>query len=80
MTSNRRLRGDAADNVIEVLPNVGYHRGDGGNRLGKRIAAACDFIIATPEVTFYAGEGAVGTARANRSGSRACSASGWQKT
>jgi enoyl-CoA hydratase len=64
---NRRLRGFAAYNAIEALPMptiAVVHGAAIGS--GSEIAAACDFIIATPEATFATPEALWGTVGATQ--------------
>src|SRR5258705_11887667 len=64
---NRRLRGFAAYNAIEALPMPAIavvHGAAIGS--GAEIAAACDFIIATPEATFATPEALWGTVGATQ--------------
>ena len=64
---NRRLRGFAAYNAIEALPMptiAVVHGAAIGS--GAEIAAACDFIIATPEATFATPEALWGTVGATQ--------------
>jgi enoyl-CoA hydratase len=64
---NRRLRGYAAYNAIEALPMptiAVVHGAAIGS--GSEIAAACDFIIATPEATFATPEALWGTVGATQ--------------
>ena len=64
---NRRLRGYAAYNAIEALPMPTIcvvHGAAIGS--GSEIAAACDFIIATPQATFSTPEALWGTVGATQ--------------
>jgi enoyl-CoA hydratase len=64
---NRRLRGFAAYNAIEALPMPAIavvHGAAIGS--GSEIAAACDFIVATPEATFATPEALWGTVGATQ--------------
>jgi enoyl-CoA hydratase len=64
---NRRLRGFAAYNAIEALPMpaiAAVHGAAIGS--GSEIAAACDFIVATPEATFATPEALWGTVGATQ--------------
>ena len=64
---NRRLRGLAAYNAIEALPMptiAVVHGAAIGS--GSEIAAACDFIVATPEATFSTPEALWGTVGATQ--------------
>jgi enoyl-CoA hydratase len=64
---NRRLRGYAAYNALEALPMptiAVVHGAAIGS--GAEIAAACDFIIATPEATFATPEALWGTVGATQ--------------
>jgi enoyl-CoA hydratase len=64
---NRRLRGFAAYNAIEALPMPAIavvHEAAIGS--GSEIAAACDFIVATPEATFATPEALWGTVGATQ--------------
>ena len=64
---NRRLRGYAAYNALEALPMptiAVVHGAAIGS--GVEIAAACDFIIATPEATFATPEALWGTVGATQ--------------
>ena len=64
---NRRLRGFAAYNALEALPMptiAVVHGAAIGS--GSEIAAACDFIIATPEATFSTPEALWGTVGATQ--------------
>jgi enoyl-CoA hydratase len=64
---NRRLRGYAAYNAIEALPMptiAVVHGAAIGS--GTEIAAACDFIVATPEATFATPEAMWGTVGATQ--------------
>src|SRR6202171_1107900 len=64
---NRRLRGFAAYNAIEALPMptiAVVHGAAIGS--GAEIAAACDFIIATPAATFATPEALWGTVGATQ--------------
>src|SRR4051794_27529403 len=77
---NRRLRGYAAYNAIEALPMptiAVVHGAAIGS--GSEIAAACEFIIAPPKRRSLRPR-RCGERWAQRSGSRACSASDWPKT
>ena len=64
---NRRLRGYAAYNAIEALPmpTIGVVHGAAIGS-GSEIAAACDFIIATPQATFSTPEALWGTVGATQ--------------
>ena len=64
---NRRLRGFAAYNAIEALPmpTVAVVHGAAIGS-GSEIAAACDFIVATPEATFPTPEALWGTVGATQ--------------
>jgi len=64
---NRRLRGYAAYNALEALPMpviAVVHGAALGS--GAEIAAACDFIVATPEATFATPEAMWGTVGATQ--------------
>jgi enoyl-CoA hydratase len=64
---NRRLRGFAAYNALESLPMPAIaivHGAAIGS--GSEIAAACDFIVATPEATFATPEALWGTVGATQ--------------
>src|SRR6202163_3684423 len=64
---NRRLRGYAAYSALEALPMptiAVVHGAAIGS--GAEIAAACDFIIATPEATFATPEALWGTVGATQ--------------
>lgn len=64
---NRRLRGYAAYNALEALPMptiAVVHAAAIGS--GVEIAAACDFIVATPEATFATPEALRGTVGATQ--------------
>ncbi len=64
---NRRLRGFAAYNALEALPMPAIavvHGAAIGS--GSEIAAACDFIVATPEATFATPEALWGTVGATQ--------------
>jgi enoyl-CoA hydratase len=64
---NRRLRGLAAYNAIEALPMptiAVVHGAAIGS--GSEIAAACDFIVATPAATFATPEAIWGTVGATQ--------------
>ena len=64
---NRRLRGYAAYNALEGLPMPAIavvHGAAIGS--GVEIAAACDFIVATPEATFATPEALWGTVGATQ--------------
>ena len=64
---NRRLRGYAAYNALEALPMptiAVVHAAAIGS--GAEIAAACDFIVATPEATFATPEALWGTVGATQ--------------
>ena len=64
---NRRLRGYAAYNALEALPMPAIavvHGAAIGS--GVEIAAACDFIVATPEATFATPEALWGTVGATQ--------------
>jgi enoyl-CoA hydratase len=64
---NRRLRGYAAYNALETLPMptiAVVHAAAIGS--GAEIAAACDFIVATPEATFATPEALWGTVGATQ--------------
>jgi enoyl-CoA hydratase len=64
---NRRLRGYAAYNALESLPMPAIavvHGAALGS--GAEIAAACDFIVATPEATFATPEAMWGTVGATQ--------------
>ena len=64
---NRRLRGFAAYHALEALPMptiAVVHGAAIGS--GSEIAAACDFIIATPEATFATPEAMWGTVGATQ--------------
>jgi enoyl-CoA hydratase len=64
---NRRLRGLAAYNAIEALPMptiAVVHGAAIGS--GSEIAAACDFIVATPQATFATPEAIWGTVGATQ--------------
>ena len=64
---NRRLRGYAAYNAIEALPMptiAVVHGAAIGS--GTEIAAACDFIVATPDATFATPEAMWGTVGATQ--------------
>jgi enoyl-CoA hydratase len=64
---NRRLRGYAAHNALEALPMptiAVVHAAAIGS--GAEIAAACDFIVATPEATFATPEALWGTVGATQ--------------
>ena len=64
---NRRLRGYAAYNALEALPMpviAVVHGAAIGS--GSEIAAACDFIVATPEATFATPEAMWGTVGATQ--------------
>jgi enoyl-CoA hydratase len=64
---NRRLRGFAAYHAIESLPMptiAVVHGAAIGS--GSEIAAACDFIVATPEATFATPEALWGTVGATQ--------------
>jgi enoyl-CoA hydratase len=64
---NRRLRGYAAYNAIEALPmpTVAVVHGAAIGS-GSEIAAACDFILATPAATFATPEAMWGTVGATQ--------------
>ena len=64
---NRRLRGFAAYNALEALPmpTVAVVHGVAIGS-GSEIAAACDFIVATPEATFATPEALWGTVGATQ--------------
>jgi enoyl-CoA hydratase len=64
---NRRLRGFAAYHALEALPmpTVAVVHGAAIGS-GSEIAAACDFIIATPEATFSTPEALWGTVGATQ--------------
>jgi enoyl-CoA hydratase len=64
---NRRLRGYAAYNALEALPmpTIAVVQGAAIGS-GSEIAAACDFIIATPEATFATPEALWGTVGATQ--------------
>ena len=64
---NRRLRGFAAYDALETLPMPAIavvHGAAIGS--GSEIAAACDFIVATPEATFATPEALWGTVGATQ--------------
>ncbi|HKA81716.1 MAG TPA: enoyl-CoA hydratase/isomerase family protein [Xanthobacteraceae bacterium] len=64
---NRRLRGFAAYHALEALPMPAVavvHGAAIGS--GSEIAAACDFIVATPEATFATPEALWGTVGATQ--------------
>ena len=64
---NRRLRGYAAYHAIEALPMPAIaivHGAAIGS--GSELAAACDFIVATPEATFATPEAMWGTVGATQ--------------
>jgi enoyl-CoA hydratase len=64
---NRRLRGYAAYHALEALPMPAIavvHGAALGS--GAEIAAACDFIVATPEATFATPEAMWGTVGATQ--------------
>lgn len=64
---NRRLRGFAAYHALEALPMptiAAVHGAAIGS--GSEIAAACDFIVATPEATFSTPEALWGTVGATQ--------------
>ncbi len=64
---NRRLRGYAAYHALEALPMptiAAVHGAAIGS--GSEIAAACDFIVATPEATFATPEALWGTVGATQ--------------
>jgi enoyl-CoA hydratase len=64
---NRRLRGYAAYNALEALPmpTVAVVQGAAIGS-GVEIAAACDFIVATPQATFATPEALWGTVGATQ--------------
>ena len=69
---NRRLRGYAAYHAIEALPMptiAVVHGAAIGS--GSELAAACDFIVATPEATFATPEAMWGTVGATQRLARA---------
>jgi enoyl-CoA hydratase len=64
---NRRLRGFAAYNALEALPMPAVAVVQGAAiGSGSEIAAACDFIVATPEATFATPEAMWGTVGATQ--------------